>query len=120
MISKEDLINCMNDVYRNLRENCTDDIVVLLMDTNSAIGNMVASLIPSVLLGIDEVKSDEMVVSALSLSQAITLFEYLDNKYGGSNSAMLKVPPQKGHFWCISFSDAGKQMAIFPIPPAIN
>jgi hypothetical protein len=57
-----------------------------------------------------------LAVAAFPAKAAIALLKNVDKQHGKNDwSALVKVPPT-GHFWAISFSHAGKQLAPFPVP----
>ena len=115
MSKHDELFKLINEAYKEAATKGVTDVILFVMDNSSLLGRLASSNLPSVTVGIDIVCKDELAVAAFSAKAAIAMLKNMDEQYGKTDlSAVVKSPPP-GHFWAISFSHAGKQLAPFPI-----
>lgn len=116
MPTARDIAVIVNQTYLDAVATGAEEVIVFAMDTSSQMGRLVCQQLPQVALGIDTIGEDEVVVSALPTKAAIALFNRLDAQYGARQAVALQIRPPEGHFWAVSFTSCGIQIAPIPIP----
>jgi hypothetical protein len=115
MRSASDIIVMVTKAYQEVATTGTKDVIVFVMDNSSPLGRFISSNLPSVALGIDRVRKDEMGIAAFPAKAALELLKRASAKQDLGDLTPLTKQPPSGHFWVVGFG-WGKQMAPFPIP----